>query len=437
MSGELTPAGPSRPADGRTEEGAHLTLWRVVQATAVVIVLGFFLYATRAILNPVLLFVLLWAVLVPFRGSEGHLALLGTAAMLTIVWLLSTTGSLLAPFVLSMVLAYMLDPLADRLTALGVSRTLAIVALTIPALGLLALLVLVVLPAAIQELGGLIEQAPVFFERLTGWIEAWAQWLATVNIPLVNEAQLLERMRGIDAEAVVAFLQERQQALAASIWGAVLGVGRGIGSFFTVLGYVALTPVLSFYLLRDWDRLTASLERLLPAGRREATVSFVRDCDRLVSKYLRGQITVAVIIGTLTGVGLWIAQFPYAGTLGLIVAVFSVIPYLGLVLSLIPAIFIALVSGSILVSLLKIAIVYGAAQFLEASVISPRIVGGSVGLHPVWVVLALALGGFFFGFVGLLIGVPLAAITKLLIERGLSRYRSSGFYQGREATAGD
>jgi predicted PurR-regulated permease PerM len=414
-------------------EGAQLTLWRVVQATAVLLVLGLFLYSTRAVLNPVLLFVLLWAVLVPFRGSEGHVALLATAATLTVVWLLSTTGSLLAPFVLSLVLAYMLDPLADRLTRRGVSRTLAILALTIPAIGVLGVLVLVVLPAAVQELGDVIEQAPVFFERLAGWIESWGQWLATVNIPLINETQLLERMRGVDAEAVVSFLQERQQALAASIWGAVLGVGRGIGSFFTVLGYVALTPVLSFYLLRDWDRLTAAVERLLPAGRRSAYASFARDCDDLVSKYLRGQITVAVVIGTITGLGLWIASFPYAGTLGLIVTIFSVIPYLGLVLSLIPAIFIALVSGSVWVSLLKIAIVYGAAQFLEASVVSPRIVGESVGLHPVWVVLALALGGFFFGFVGLLIGVPLAAIAKLLLERGLDRYRSSGFYRKGEA----
>jgi len=141
-------------------------------------------------------------------------------------------------------------------------------------------------------------------------------------------------------------------------------------------------------------------------------------------------VTVAIIVGTLTGVGLWIAQFPYAGTLGLIVAVFSIIPYLGLILSLIPAIFIALVSGSVGVSMLKVVIVYGLAQFLEAAVISPRIVGDSVGLHPVLVLLALALGGFFFGFVGLLIGVPAAAIGKLLIVRGIEAYKRSDFYRG-------
>jgi predicted PurR-regulated permease PerM len=153
----------------------------------------------------------------------------------------------------------------------------------------------------------------------------------------------------------------------------------------------------------------------------------------MISRYLRGQLTVAIAMGVITGLGLWIARFPYAGTLGLIVGVFSVVPYLGLVLSLIPAIFIALVSGSVLISLLKVAVVYGASQLLEASVISPRIVGESVGLHPVLVLLALSLGGFFFGFVGLLLGVPAAAIGKLLVERALRRYRRSDFYRGDEA----
>jgi predicted PurR-regulated permease PerM len=202
---------------------------------------------------------------------------------------------------------------------------------------------------------------------------------------------------------------------------------------FTVIGYVALTPVLTFYLLRDWDRVTHGAAALVPEERRARIVGFAVECDRMISRYLRGQLTVAIAMGVITGLGLWIAGFPYAGTLGLIVGVFSVVPYLGLVLSLIPAIFIALVSGSVLSSLLKVAVVYGASQLLEASVISPRIVGESVGLHPVLVLLALALGGFFFGFVGLLLAVPAAAIGKLLVERALRRYLSSNFYRGDEA----
>jgi predicted PurR-regulated permease PerM len=243
------------------------------------------------------------------------------------------------------------------------------------------------------------------------------------------------RVEAIDAEAIVTFLQERREALAAWLWDGVLGVGRGIGFVLTMLGYLILTPVLTFYLLKDWDVLTGLVARLIPNDRRDALVSFGRECDRLISRYLHGQVTVALILGALTWIGLSIARFPHAGLLGLIVAVFNVIPYLGLLLSLVPAVFIALVSGNIALSLLKVAIVYGIVQILEGAVISPRIVGGSVGIHPVSVVLALSLGGVFFGFVGLLIAVPLAAVIRLLLVRGVDRYKESALFRGRSAPA--
>lgn len=414
--------------------GGDEVSWRWVEVAAAVLVLGFFLFATRAILNPVLLFLLFWAVLVPYRGKEGHGALLGVAALLTLIWLLSTTGTLLAPFVLAAVLAYVLDPLVDWMQTRRVPRFAAVLLLTLPALGILALVVLVAVPAAARQLGAILTDVPVFLERLAGWIESPPAGLLTVDLPLLDEDALLARLRSVDAEAVVGFLEARQAELGRWVWEGVLGLGRGIGSVFTVLSYVALTPVLVFYLLRDWDGITKALGELVPADRREGVVSLAREADHLVARYLRGQLTVAALIGLITGVGLWIVGFPYAATLGFIVAVFSVVPYLGLILSLIPAIIIALVSGSVGISLLKVAGVYGAAQILEGTVVSPRIVGESVGLHPVWVVLALALGGYFFGFVGLLIGVPLAAMGKLLILRGLARYRASELYRGTGGT---
>jgi predicted PurR-regulated permease PerM len=414
-------------------EQSRPMVWRGVEAAAVLLVLAFFLYATRDILNPLILFALLWAVLLPFRGNEGHAALLTVAGLVTLVWVLSATGSLLAPFILAVMLAYVLDPLVDRVSGKRVSRTLGIVLLTLPAVGLLAIVFLLVVPAAIRELGEVVQQAPVFFQRLVDWVSSMRERALTADLPLIDEEALILRLESIDANAVVAFLQERTAAVGARIWSGVLGLGRGIGTVFTVIGYVALTPILTFYLLRDWDRLTRGTAALVPEDRRGRIVGFAVECDRMISRYLRGQLTVAIAMGVITGLGLWIARFPYAGTLGLIVGVFSVVPYLGLVLSLIPAIFIALVSGSVLISLLKVAVVYGASQLLEASVISPRIVGESVGLHPVLVLLALSLGGFFFGFVGLLLGVPAAAIGKLLVERALRRYRRSDFYRGDEA----
>ena len=439
MNGAPAPPEPARSGkgSGRTaaEARAGTEAWTAAQATAVLLVLGFFLYATRSILSPPLLLVVLWAVLAPFRGRDGHAWLLGVAGALTVLWILSTTGTLLAPFVLSAVLAYMLDPLVDAVQRRRVPRAVAIVVLTLPALVLLALLILVGVPAAIRQLASLVSEIPTFFGRLADWIEATRSRVLTMDIPLIDEDAFLERLRALDAEAIAAFVQERQEALGGWVLEGALGLGRGIVSVLTILGYVALTPVLTFYLLRDWDRITPALAALVPAARRTSVVSLASEGHTLVARYLRGQVTVALTIGAITALGLWLVGFPYAGTLGLVVAVFSVVPYLGLILSLVPAVFIALVSGSVWISLLKVAVVYGGAQLLETAVVSPRVVGESVGLHPVWVVLALALGGYFFGFVGLLVAVPAAAMGRLLVLRGFERYRASDFYEGESEKA--
>jgi len=415
-------------------DSTQLTVWRAVEAAAVLLVLGFFLYATRTILNPLLLLFLLWAVLLPFRGKEGHMALLVTASVLAMIWLLSTTGSLLAPFVLAVVLAYALDPVVDVLERRRVPRAFAIVLLTLPVVGILAALIFLAVPAALSQLGELAGQAPVFLARLADSLEALRERLLSVNLPFVDEDAVLVWLRGTDSDAVVVFLQERQEALRGWITNGVLGLGRGIGSLMGLASYVVLTPVLTFYLLRDWDKVTKKLGELLPRAKQTEVTSFAKDFDFLLSRYLRGQIMVAAAVGVITGLGLWMANFPYAGTLGLLVGVLSVVPYLGLALSLAPALFIASVSGSVVASLIKVGVVYAIAQLLEGTVISPRIVGESVGLHPVWVVLSLALGGFFFGFVGLLIGVPIAAGLKLLVVRGLARYKRSDFYRGGGVT---
>lgn len=425
-------------ASGSTDPMSVTTAgpWQYAQAAAVLLVLGFFLYALQSVLNPFLLFFVLWAVLVPFRRTPAYVPVLLVAAALTLFWLLATTGSLLAPFVLALVLAYILDPPLDWLQSKGLPRVLAIVLLTLPVLGVLALLFFVAIPSAVAELAELSQRAPELARRAADWVDGLRSRLLVMDMPFLDEDALVERLRSVDSDTVVAFMQERRDALMDWLWTGALGVGRGVGAILGILGYVVLTPMLTFYLMRDWDRLTATLRDLVPERRKAAVVDFAEEYDGLLARYLRGQATVALAIGALTALGLWIAQFPYAGTLGLIVTLFSVVPYLGLILSLIPAIFIALVSGSVWVSLGKVALVYGIAQGLEGAVISPRIVGDSVGLHPVLVVLALALGGFFFGFVGLLIAVPVAVGVKLVVIRAIVRYRDSSLYRDAGTVGG-
>jgi predicted PurR-regulated permease PerM len=426
-----TPTGKGQLKMDRSPDGT----WRFIQGASVVLVLVFFLLSLSGLelgglLTPFILFWVLVATLLPFRGESGYWILLSLVTILTFFWLLHTTGFLLAPFVLALVLAYILDPVVDRMEGRRLGRSLAIILLAFPILVLLGIAVVLGIPALAQETGELIQRAPEFLERLATWLETVWDSLLRVDLPLVDEEELLSNLRSVDSAAVITFLDERKEVIFSGIWGSVLGLGKGLGSIVTIVGYVVLTPVITFYLLRDFDGLKARISDLLPGSARPGILDLAGEYDGLLSRYLRGQITVALIMGVITAVGLLVLRFPYAILLGVLVAVFSVVPYLGLALSLIPALFIAFVSGNVLVSLVKIAVVYGASQGLEGAVISPRIVGESVGLHPVWVVLALAVGGFFFGFVGLLIGVPLAVGVKLLVVRGVDQYRKSDLFRG-------
>jgi predicted PurR-regulated permease PerM len=404
--------------------------WRAWHAVVVLVVLGFFLVSIRSILNPFILFLLLAFLIQPYSGTRHHLLLVSATALLTFVWLLDTTGFLLAPFVLALVLAYVLHPLIERMERRRISRTVATFILALPAVGVLLLVVLVGIPALSAQIAEFIRGMPALIQTATLRMEQWQASLQSRDLAWLDEDALLERMRSIQPEAVMAWLQQRQSAIAGAVWGGVLGVGKGLGAVLSLLSYVFLTPILIFYLLRDWRSIERRLGELVPGPYRDRVLGFASEYDRLLARYLRGQILAAAIVGTLTWLGFLIAGFPYALLLGVVAGVFNIIPYMGLVASLIPALIIAVFSAHPLVALLKILAVFAVVQVLDSSVIGPRVVGEAVGLHPVWVLLALAVSGYFFGFVGLLIAVPLAVLVKLLLRGALERYRASSLFRG-------
>lgn len=404
------------------------------------IFLIFLVMGLSDLLNPFLLYLALVGVLVPLRAHRFFWPIVGTAGALTAFWLLSEMGFLLAPFVLAVVGAYILNPVVrwlaqhrplNRLAGddgegRG-ARTASIGLLALPVLGGTVALAIWGIPWMAQEAAALSRRAPEVLNRLAGLIESAEGVLARLQFPGVDGSEWAARLQELDGDALIEFLDERRERIGNTILTGVLGLGRGVGSVLTILGYLVLTPVLTFYLLRDWDRVLYQASGLVPEARTDLR-SFAKEFDEGLSAYLRGQLLVSVTIGTLTAVGLLIVQFPFAIFLGAVVAVFNIVPYLGLVLSLVPALGIALATGSPGTSLLKVAIVYGIAQGLEGSVIGPKIVGDSTGLHPVWVLLSIMVGGFFFGFVGLLIAVPVAVGLKLLVVRGVRRYRNSELF---------
>jgi len=409
-------------------------------AAAGIVLLTFLLLGLREVLNPPLLFLGLVGVLLPLRRTSFFPAVVGTTGFLVLFWLFRELGFLLAPFVLALVLAYILNPAvgwiagrrplvrfagADGQGRLG--RTLAVVALAIPVVGGLVALGVWGVPYLAGELTAIVRRAPQALERLTIFVQGLEERFAAIQVPGFDGSRWLSRVGEMDADAIAEFVEERQELIWDWLREGALGLGRGLGAALSILGYLVLAPILTFYLLRDYDRLVERVSDLIPPSK-EGIRWGLREYDRLLSAYLRGQVMVSLTVGAMTTAGLLIVQFPYAFFLGAVVAVFNVVPYLGLVLSLIPAVAIALASGDPVISLMKMAIVYTVAQSLESGVVSPRIVGDSTGLHPVWILLAIAVSGFFFGFVGLLIAVPTAVGIKLLLSVAGDRYRSSALF---------
>ncbi len=404
--------------------------WPAIYAVLVVLTAAAFLVSVRVVLSPVIVYLVLLLLLSPWAGNRFHVLAVTAATFLIAVWFLKTLGGLLAPFILALVLAYILDPIVDRLERRGMRRSWAVATLAIPTLVLIAVGLIFGVPVVIEQVNTLIEQLPAALQRGVTWLQNLRTRVLAGQIPLLRGDAFARALESFSPERLTEYISMQQEMLARRAWGAFLGVGRGVTIVLSILGYVVLTPVLTIYLLIDFDRLTTRAQALIPRDKRDKWLPFIAEYNFLLSRYLRGQMLAAFIAGTLTWLGLWIVGFPYPALVGSVAGVFNLVPYLGLVVSAIPAIIISLLSGNIIASLIKAAAVFGVVQTLDSSVVGPRIVGGSVGLHPVWVILALAVGSFFFGFVGLLLAMPAAVFLKLVLRDAVARYRHSRVFEG-------
>ncbi|MBD0321457.1 MAG: AI-2E family transporter, partial [Gemmatimonadetes bacterium] len=290
--------------------------WRTVHSVIVVLVLAIFLYTVRGILSPFLVFLLLVFVLAPMQGTRLHLLLLSAAGVLTAIWALNATGFLLAPFLLALAFAYIQNPLVTRMERRGISRGWGTGIMAIPTLVILGLIFFVGLPALGGQVADFIRNTPTLLQRATVWLEGLQAQLVRRDIPGVDEQALLARLRSIQPDQLVAYLQQRQSAIAGAGWAGVLGLGKGVGTILNILSYVFLTPILTFYLLRDWPRITERVAELVPLRRRRGVYGFAREYDRLLYGFLRGNLMESAAVGVLTWLLLMLLGFPYALLLG-------------------------------------------------------------------------------------------------------------------------
>jgi predicted PurR-regulated permease PerM len=404
--------------------------WPSIYVAVVALCALAFLFSVKSVLSPIVAFIVLMMLISPWAGSRMHLLIVTASSSVLFLWLLDTLGSLLAPFILAFVLAYILDPLVDRLERRGMRRGFAVLTIFVPLIILVAVAAIFGVPALAQQISLLIDQIPTALQRGINWFESVRIKLLSSNLPFLKGEALANALESFSPERVSEYIATRQAEIGRRLWGGVLGVGKGISIALGIIGYLVLTPVLTVYLLKDFDKLIERAAGLIPRDRRATWIPFIQEYDRLLASYFRGQVIAALIVGVLTFFGLWIAGFPYPGLVAVVAGVFNVIPYLGLVVSAIPAIIIALLSGDIAASFMKAGIVFAIVQTIDSTVTGPRITGESTGLHPVWVILALAVGSSFFGFTGLLLAMPAAVFIKLIVRNAVARYRESRVFEG-------
>jgi predicted PurR-regulated permease PerM len=388
--------------------------------------------SARDILIPPVVFPLLLLVAWPLRGRPGVQAALSVATLLTLLWALQLYGGLLGPFLLALAVAYLLAPLVARLERRGVGRGLAILIVCVPPAALGVALLLIAGPQVWAQAVALVNALPRMATTTLDALERLRAWLEGLRFLTPGQRSWIHQF---DAQQLATLIQQNGDDIlrGAAAWGWALV--RRLGTLVGFLGYAVVTPVVAFYVLRDWRRLIGFLEELIPPSRRGGLVDFIGRYDANLGRFFRGQLIEATLVGTLTGAGLGILGVPNALLLGVTAGLCNLLPYVGLFISLIPAVVVALTMDSPLGGLARVAIVFAVVQFLDGSVTGPRIVGRSVGLHPAVIMLALAVGGTLLGFAGLLLAVPLALLIKMLGQVALERYRQSAVYGGREDEA--
>ncbi|MFP8968503.1 AI-2E family transporter [Pokkaliibacter sp. CJK22405] len=339
------------------------------------------------------------------------LALIAIAAVMIYLLL-----PILSPFIAGMLIAYMADPIADRLEAKGLGRTAAVVVVFVVMTLLMLAVMLLVIPSLGRQLETLVELIP------QGWAMAQQKF-----IPMI------EHWTGVDINGSTA--DKAKKAIASNLSQTTDVVAMLIAkatksslSMITWFANLALVPVVTFYLLRDWDVMVERLRESLPRNIEPMISTWAKECDEVLGAFVRGQLTVMGCLAVIYAIGLALVGLKLALLIGVLAGLASIVPYLGVIVGLGAALLAALMQFDTMLPLVWVCVVFGVGQMLEGMVLTPNLVGDKIGLHPVVVIFAVLAGGQLFGFVGVLLALPVAAVIRVLLAHAFKGYKLSALY---------
>ncbi len=347
-----------------------------------------------------------WLILVAFGG-----------------WVLYLIGPALTPFVIAGLFAYLFNPVVQMLERRGIGRNLGVSLVFLILTLVLVAIVLVLIPFIDRQVTRFIEQLP-----------RWTAWARDVATPWIEQHFGLS-LDTFDSEGLVSMLQGHWKEAGGFATKLLTGVSKSGFAIVAWLLNLVIVPVAAFYLLRDWNIVVERMHALVPRSIEPVVVRLTHESDQTLGGFLRGQLSVMIILGTLYGVGLWSVGISVGPLIGMIAGLISFVPYLGAIVGVGMGVIAALVQYQDSFHVFLVAIVFVVGQLLEGYVLVPKLVGDKIGLHPVAVMFAILAGGELFGFVGVLLALPIAAVVMVLLRFAYERYTQSEMYQEAEAAS--
>ncbi|NYS80024.1 MULTISPECIES: AI-2E family transporter [Halomonadaceae] len=342
----------------------------------------------------------------------------GVLFLVVIGGLIYLLDAVLMPFIAGMILAYLADPLANQFQRWGMNRPLAVSSVFLVLLLILVVSLLILIPLIVQQLKQLGEAIPSIFN-----------WVENILAPQVQE------WTGYDVTAeltnVRETLAENWQDAGGYLAQALGQIGRSGMAFVSWITYVALIPVVTFYLLLDWNRLLDNVANLIPRQWADDTFRLARRCDEVLSSFLRGQLLVMLCLGIIYSVGLTLMGLNFGLLIGFVSGLVSIVPFLGFIVGLVIALVVALFQYATWWAVVGVILVFSVGQMAESVILQPKLLGDKIGLHPVAVIFAVLAGGNLFGLTGVLLALPVAAVILVLLKEVKVRYQHSELYDDK------
>ena len=326
----------------------------------------------------------------------------------------------LTPFLISAILAYIFDPLVDRLCIVGagkfkLGRTLATVIVMTGIFSVIALLLLILIPLLQKESLLIVERLPSTISHVRTVVEPWLQSKFGISFT-------------IDSVQIQEIITKNWKTAGGILGDILLMAGNNGMALISIIANVLLLPVVLFYLLRDWDGFITSLGQLIPREWHSKTATVASEIDQVLAEFMRGQLSVMLAMSAFYAIGLWLAGLSMALPIGLIAGLLGFVPYLGIATGITLALIVAALQFTSLGQLIPVLLVFGLGQLLEGMVLTPKLVGDRIGLHPVIVIFALLAGGQLFGFTGVLLALPASAAIAVALRHTKNNYLHSDTY---------